>query len=88
MVALHRMVGGEVEALEFRVNKDTQYLDMPLIDVPVSKGILVAAISRRGQVIIPRGDDHFQEGDSVVIVTRSDRKLSDLNDIFDIQPQD
>jgi len=88
MLALHRMVGGEVEALEFRVNKDTQYLDMPLIDVPVSKGILVAAISRRGQVIIPRGDDHFQEGDSVVIVTRSDRKLSDLNDIFDIQPQD
>lgn len=88
MVALHRMVGGKVEALEFRVNKDTQYLDMPLIDVPVSKGILVAAISRRGQVIIPRGDDHFQEGDSVVIVTRSDRKLSDLNDIFDIQPQD
>ena len=88
MVALHRMVGGEVEALEFRVNKDTQYLDMPLIDVPVSKGILVAAISRRGQVIIPRGNDHFQEGDSVVIVTRSDRKLSDLNDIFDIQPQD
>ncbi|MBR5232083.1 MAG: Trk system potassium transporter TrkA [Clostridia bacterium] len=85
MVALHRMVGGEVEALEFRVTEDTLHTDMPLIDVPVQKGILVAAISRRGQVIIPRGDDSFQVGDSVVIVTRSDRKLSDLNDIFEDQ---
>jgi len=82
MVALHRMVGGEVEALEFRVTEDTLYTNMPLIDVPVQKGILVAAISRRGQIIIPRGDDAFHAGDSVVIVTRSDRMLSDLNDIF------
>lgn len=82
MVALHRMVGGEVEALEFRVTEDTLYTNIPLIDVPVQKGILVAAISRRGQIIIPQGDDVFIAGDSVVIVTRSDRMLSDLNDIF------
>ncbi|MBQ1945863.1 MAG: Trk system potassium transporter TrkA [Clostridia bacterium] len=88
MLALHRMVGGEVEALEFRVTADTQHTDIPLIDVPVQKGILIAAISRRGQIIIPRGDDHFQEGDSVVVVTRSDRKLCDLNDIFEDAQED
>ena len=88
MLALHRMVGGEVEALEFRVTADTQHTDIPLIDVPVQKGILIAAISRRGQIIIPRGNDHFQEGDSVVVVTRSDRKLCDLNDIFEDGQED
>ena len=87
MLALHRMVGGKVEALEFRVTDDTWYAGTPLIDAPVKKGILVAAISHRGQVVIPRGQDSFREGDSVVIVTRSDHKLSDLNDIFEDAPE-
>jgi len=82
MLALHRMLGGRVEALEFRVTRDTAYIGTPLIDAPVQKGILVAAISRRGNVIIPRGDDCLKEGDGVVIVTSSGHALTDLNDIF------
>ena len=82
MLALHRMLGGRVEALEFRVTHDTWYIGKNLIDAPIRKGILVAAISRRGQVIIPSGNDCLRENDSVVIVTSSGHALKDLNDIF------
>ena len=82
MLALHRMLGGRVEALEFRVTHDTWYIGKSLIDAPIQKGILVAAISRRGQVIIPSGLDCLKENDSVVIVTGSGHALKDLNDIF------
>jgi len=82
MLALHRMLGGRVEALEFRVTRDTWYTGVAFIDAPVQKGILIAAISRRGNVIIPSGNDCLKEGDSVVVVTSSDHSLKDLNDIF------
>lgn len=87
MIALHRIVGDKVEALEFRANKNTWYVGVPLKDIPISKNILIAAISHRGNVIIPRGDDCFYEGDSVVIVTAADRSVGRLNDIFSARPK-
>ncbi len=87
MIALHRIVSDKVEALEFRANKNTWYVGVPLKNIPISSNILIAAISHRGNVIIPRGDDHFAEGDSVVIVTAADRSIGSLNDIFSARPK-
>ena len=45
------------------------------------KNILLGSITRNGEVIIPRGTDILQEGDSVVVVTTSER-LTKLDDIL------
>ena len=79
---LHRVVNGTVEALEFPVPDAAEFIGVPLKNLRFKKGILVAAISRRGQVIIPSGNDCLRENDSVVIVTSSGHALKDLNDIF------
>ncbi len=86
VLALHRMVEGQVEALEFRTSAKTWYLNVPLRSIPLKKDILIAVISHNGQVVIPGGDSSFTEGDTVVIVVKSDMSLINLNDIFSKQP--
>jgi len=56
-------------------------LGVPLKDLTLRKGLLVAGIVRRnGQTVIPSGNDALQEGDDVVIVT-TDTTLHSLRDI-------
>lgn len=86
MIALHRLVDGRVEALEFRASRATWYLATPLKNIPIRENILLAVISHRGKVVIPSGEDCFYEGDSVVVVTGTDRSLGSLNDIFKAPP--
>ncbi len=42
MNALHRMKGGRVEALEFRVWQTPRYKGVPLKDIPVRPNYLIA----------------------------------------------
>ena len=49
--------------------------------------ILVACINRQGRVIIPRGDDALLFGDTVVIVTKAEKMLTRLDDIFAEPPR-
>jgi trk system potassium uptake protein TrkA len=44
------------------------------------KDVLVAAILRKGEMLIPRGSDVILPGDSVIIVT----KILGLRDISDV----
>ena len=82
MHALYRIADDQAEATEFSVNKNTQYLGVPLKDLRLKKGILVAVIVREDTVIIPDGSACILEGDSVIIVSREHTVL-DVNDIFD-----
>ena len=77
---LHRIINNKAEALEFVIRESSRVTDVPLQDLNIRKGILVACISRQGQVIIPRGRDMIRQGDTVIIITRRTR----LNDICDI----
>lgn len=86
VITLHRMVDSKVEALEFRAAASTWYLGVPLMSIPLKKNLLIACITRNGKVLIPRGSDCITAGDSVVVVTTSDRSFRDLNDIFDEAP--
>jgi trk system potassium uptake protein TrkA len=78
---LYRIVGGQAEAIEFSANKSTKFLGTPLKGLPIAPGILVIAIARGNDVIIPHGDDAIEENDSVVLVTKG-MALRDLNDII------
>ena len=70
-----------MEALEFNVAPGLPFISVPLKDLTLRKGLLVAGIVRRnGQTVIPSGNDALQEGDDVVIVT-TDTTLHSLRDI-------
>ncbi len=82
MQALYRIAANKAEAMEFTINKTTRNLGVPLKDLSLKKGILVALIIHHGKVIIPEGSSVFQEGDSVIIVSR-DHTILDVNDIYE-----
>ena len=66
---LCRFVDDRLEALEFRVGRESGLIGIPLKDLTIRSEFLVACIVRSGKVIIPGGFDCLEEGDNVVIVT-------------------
>ena len=78
---LYSVIKGKVEAAEFIVKEDSPVTCKPLSELPIKKGVLVAAILREGKVIIPRGYDTIEAGDAVVIVSNI-RALHDISDIL------
>ncbi len=87
VLALTRMVDDKVEALEFLVDRNTWYYGQPLMQVPLKKNMLIAAITHNGTVAIPSGSSVYQPGDSMVVVTTADRTISGINDIFAQAPR-
>ena len=81
---MHRIFSskdGNVEAIEFQVNKKAKYFGRPIRDLNLKKGILIGCISRGSDVIIPSGDTEIQLGDSVIIITKNN-DIRDLDDII------
>jgi len=62
---------GRIEIIHFRVTGDCKLKDYPLINIRTTLkcDVLVCTVTRGEDVIIPRGDFIFQEGDMVAIVT-------------------
>lgn len=87
VIALHRLVDDQVEALEFRATENTWHLGQTLTEITLKPNILIACINRGGKIIIPKGSDTLELGDTVIVVTTADRMFDDLNDIFDDSPE-
>ena len=81
-LAIHSIADGAAEAMEFAVNADTLFCDVPLKRIKLKKNILLVAISRGNEVEIPGGDSRFDIGDRVVVVSSGDAVIRQLNDIF------
>lgn len=79
--SLRLLVDGKIEALEFVVRENDDYLHKQLKDLKVKDNILIAAIVRNGNTIIPGGLDTIEHGDSVIVIT-SGIIIDDLGDIF------
>lgn len=82
MNALYRIAGGHAEAMEFVANQTTRHLDVPLKELRLKKGILIAVLIHRGHIIIPDGSSAIREKDTVIIVSRN-HGILDLNDMYD-----
>ena len=79
---LHRIVDEKVEALEFSVTPDISFAGVPLRDLNLKRGLLLAGIVRQnGQIVIPSGNDVLHLHDDVIVVT-TDTQLEDLRDIL------
>lgn len=77
---MYNVIKGKVEASEFKVKAGSPITAAPLMQLHFKKDVLVAAILRDGEIIIPRGNDVIAPDDSVIIVS----KLLALRDISDV----
>ena len=82
MTALYRIAGGKAEAMEFIVSPATRNLNVPLRDLRLRRGVLIAVIVRGNRVIIPEGSTCLEQGDDVIVIAR-DSGILDLNDIYE-----
>ena len=80
METLYSVIKGTVEAAEFIIKEPSSITGKPLSELKFKGNVLIAAILRRNKVIIPRGYDTIEVGDSVIVVS----KLMSLHDVSDI----
>ena len=80
METLYNVIKGQVEASEFIIRQPSAIVGVPISNLRFRRNVLVAAILRDGEVIIPRGYDTIEIGDAVVIVS----KVTGLQDVTDI----
>jgi len=78
---LYKLMDGKAEALEFRVQNDFVSLNVPLQEMRLKSGILIAGIIRGRRTIIPVGDDTIQPGDRVIVLAAG-MQMNDLSDIL------
>ena len=77
---MYNIVDDKVEASEFIIKQDSEITGTPISQLRFKPNVLVACITRGDKVIIPRGNDVIQTGDTVVVVT----KMLGLHDIVDV----
>ena len=78
---LYKLVGGQVEALEFKITADFKNIGIPLKKLDINNDTLIASIIRDNHVIFPDGNDSIEIGDSVIIVSKS-KQFRSINQIF------
>lgn len=67
--AVHMLADNRAEALAFRVKERSVVTNQTLMDMKLKKGVLIGAIIREKQVIVPSGQDRILPGDFVIVVT-------------------
>ena len=77
---LYRLMNGRVEAMEFLIRPNSKVIGISLQEMHLKDNVLVAGIMRNEKLIIPGGQDCFEEGDAVIIVTTH----LGFDDIYDI----
>lgn len=78
---LYHMFDYRAEAIEFRVDEESDVTGIPLKDLSLKKDLLVSFIYRNGSVRIPSGQDAIEVGDTVMIVT-THTGFDDIKDIL------
>ena len=81
-ISVHTIADGQAEAVEFLVDSTVKNCGVPLKDLKLKSGLLIAGITHGARSEVPNGGSMFQPGDSVVVVTSGQDPLLQLNDIF------
>jgi trk system potassium uptake protein TrkA len=66
------LADGKAEAIELHVGDGAKIVDRTLKQVRFPRNTLIAALIRNEKVIVPRGSDTFNVGDTVVAFTQSE----------------
>ena len=83
METLYRLADGKVEALEFRVEEGSACVGVPLKDLKLKPNILICAVIRSRQSLIPDGSTVILPGDHAIVVSAAGR-LHDMDDIVEV----
>lgn len=77
---LYKLMDNKIEALEFIVKEDFEFLEVPFKQLKLKSNILIAGIIRDRKCIIPSGDDKLMAKDKVIVLAANWRinKLSDI----------
>ncbi|MDE5884086.1 MAG: Trk system potassium transporter TrkA [Oscillospiraceae bacterium] len=84
---LYRLSEDKLEAIEFIVRGNADYIGVPLKKLKSGSGFLIAGIIRNNKRIIPTGDDCLKLNDSVIIVTTR-QKVASLDAMFHAEEAD
>ncbi len=71
------LIQGQAEIMEIIASNNMQFANIPLCELELPDGVLIAAIHRGNNVIIPDGNTAIKEGDKVTIFCL----LSDINEL-------
>ncbi len=82
VITLYKLVNNKVEVIEFQAKETSKTLNLPLKDMRIKKKVLIAAIIREKEVIIPNGEDKILTGDNVIVVT-TEQFFNTLDDILE-----
>lgn len=81
---IYSIAGGLAEAIEFIAYDDCKLrgVELKSPQFKLKKGLLLGAIIRGSEVIIPNGSTAIESGDYVIVIAKAGHRLNILNDIF------
>ena len=78
--AMHHLANGQIETLQFHIKEANKMTAKPLSQLKLKKGVLIAAIIRKGKTIFPTGEDMLEIGDKLLVITL----LPNITKIYDL----
>lgn len=79
---LYKMMDGKVEAIEFKLGDNSELFGVPIKEMKIKSGVLIAAIIRANKkAVIPSGDDVIKQGDRVIVLSATSH-ITQLSDIL------
>ena len=78
--AMHHLANGQIETLQFQIKEANKMTAKPLSHLKLKKGVLIAAIIRKGKTIFPTGEDMLEVGDKLLVTTL----LPNITKIYDL----
>lgn len=82
-LSVNLMLGGEAEFTEIVIHEDAFGVGMQVKDLELPDGILIVALVRQNEVIIPNGLTRLAQGDHAVIFCMHNR-LEDMKRVFQV----
>lgn len=86
MMTLLKLRRGEYSIVEEKLPPQSRMLSAPLKDLPLPQECVIAAVIRKGKMLIPRGMMTFEENDEVLAVVHND-SLDALKELFGSMPR-
>ena len=81
MMTLLKLRRGQYSLVEEKLSSGSKALNALLKDLPLPDTCVIAAVIRKGAVLIPRGDMTFEVGDEVLAVVNNESRKG-LRDLF------
>lgn len=81
------LIQGQAEIMEIVAHSHMKMIDRPLSDLNLPNGMLIAAIHRGEQVIIPKGDTQIKWNDRVILVSLL-KEMADLENLIKNKERD